>query len=398
MKGWMSRFKAVFALSLLAILLSGCGEPFLSALQPQGEVAEKIFFLMILSVGIMTFVFLVVMIIYTFVIIKYRRKKGQEDYIPKQTEGNHALETIWTVIPIILLLILAVPTVQYTFSLVDTSADVTEDGEEQDSLWINVTGKQYWWHFEYEGLDVSTSQDLYIPTDRKVFLSLLSEDVIHSFWVPPLAGKMDVNPTGNRNEMYLNAYEEGVYWGKCAELCGPSHSLMDFKVIAVSPGEFEQWVKDMQQADPETVPESATAQEGQELFNNNCMACHAIGSSQNKIGPNLTNFGDRTRIAGILEFDEKTLAEWIKTKGRDMKPGNLMVQAPYDLNDDEIDKIVEYLLTLSPSEITPANAEDGVYKDSDLSSLFPEDEPAEDDDEQGEEDGEEDSKEEDNEQ
>lgn len=385
MKGWMSRFKAIFALSLLALLLSGCGEPFLSALQPQGEVAEKIFYLMILSVAIMVFVFLVVMVIYTYVIIKYRRKKGHEDYIPKQVEGNHALETIWTVIPIILLLILAIPTVQYTFSLVDTSkAEVTDEGEVLEPIWINVTGKQYWWHFEYEGLDITTSQEMYIPTDRKVYLSLISEDVIHSFWVPPLAGKMDVNPTGNRNEMYLNAYEEGVYWGKCAELCGPSHSLMDFKVIAVSPGEFEQWVLEMQQVDPEAVPESVTAQEGQELFATNCLACHAIGSSQNKMGPNLTNFADRTTVAGVFDFDEKELKRWIETKGKDMKPGNLMVSAPYDLTEDEIDKIVEYLLTLSPSEITPESAEDGVYIESDLSALFGDDEEETEEDENNE--------------
>ena len=129
---------------------------------------------MILSVAIMVFVFLVVMVIYTYVIIKYRRKKGQEDYIPKEVEGNHALETIWTVIPIILLLILAIPTVQYTFSLVDTSkAEVTDEGEDLEPIWINVTGKQYWWHFEYEGLDITTSQEMYIPTDRKVYLSLI---------------------------------------------------------------------------------------------------------------------------------------------------------------------------------------------------------------------------------
>ncbi|SDN05989.1 cytochrome c oxidase subunit II [Tenuibacillus multivorans] len=375
MKGWMSKLKAISALIVLSLVLSGCGEPFLSALQPKGEGSEMIFDLMILSIVIMLFVFVVVMVIYTFVIIKYRRKKDDDpNFIPKQTEGNHALETLWTVIPIILLIILAVPTIQYTFALADTSPEVNEEGEEEDSLWINVTGAQYWWHFEYEGLEVSTSQELYIPTDRKVYLSMTSQDVIHSFWVPTIAGKMDVNPTGNTNEMTLLAKEEDVYWGKCAELCGPSHSLMDFKVVAVSPGEFEQWVQDMQGVTGEEVPESATAQEGQQLFADNCMTCHAIGADPNKMGPNLTNFGDRTKLAGVEDYNKKNIVEWIQTKGKDMKPGNLMTSAPYELSDEEASKIAEYLMTLSPSDITTENAEDGVYKDSDLSSLFPEEE------------------------
>ncbi len=333
-----------------------------------------IYDLMILSIVIMLFVFVVVMVIYTIVIIKYRQKKDDPDFIPKQTEGSHALETLWTVIPIILLLILAVPTVQYTFALADTSPEINEEGEEQDSLWINITGAQYWWHFEYDGLEVSTSQELYIPTDRRVYLSMSSQDVIHSFWVPAIDGKMDVNPTGNTNEMTLLAKEEGVYWGKCAELCGPSHSIMDFKVIAVSPGEFEQWVKDMQGVTGEETPESATAQEGQQLFADNCMTCHAVGSSPNKIGPNLTNFGDRLKIAGVVDYNKENLIEWIQTKGKEMKPGNHMQDAPYNLKDEEAEKIAEYLMGLSPSDITPESAEDSVYKDSDLSSLFPEEE------------------------
>ncbi|TFB23332.1 cytochrome c oxidase subunit II [Filobacillus milosensis] len=379
MKGWMSKFKAIFALVVLALVLSGCtGKPFLSALQPKGEGAEMIYDLMILSIIIMLVVFVVVMVIYTFVIVKYRQKKDDPDFMPKQTEGNHALETLWTVIPIILLLILAVPTVQYTFALADTSPELNEEGEEQDSLWVNITGAQYWWHFEYQDMEVSTSQELYIPVDRRVYLSMGSQDVIHSFWVPSIDGKMDVNPTGNTNEMTLLAKEEGVYWGKCAELCGPSHSIMDFKVIAVSPGEFEQWIKDMQGVTGEETPESATAQEGQQLFQDNCMTCHAIGSSPNKIGPNLTNFGDRIKLGGYLDYNKENLVEWIQTKGLgedgNMKPGNQMTSAPYELSDEEAAKIAEYLMTLSPSGITPENAKDGVYKDSDLKSLFPKEE------------------------
>lgn len=387
MKGLTSKFKAVGALMILALILSGCGEEFLSALRPQGQGASDILSLMILSIAVMMFVFVVVMVIYVFVILKFRKKKGQEDFIPEQVEGSHTLETLWTVVPIILILILAVPTVQYTFSLVDTSPQVNAEGEEEDQIWVNVTGKQYWWHFEYEGMDVTTSQEIYIPTDRRVYLSLHSEDVIHSFWVPTLQGKIDVNPTGNRNEIWIDADKEGVYWGKCAEFCGPSHSLMDFKVVAVSPGEFEQWVKDMRNIDPEKLQKVKLPSAGQEVFANNCMSCHANGTSPNKIGPNVSNFGDRERIAGVLEYNKENLMEWIETKGEEMKPGNMMTTAAYDLSDEELDQVAEYLMSLSPSEITPENAEDNEYIESDLSDLFIDQEENEDEGSEGESEG-----------
>ncbi|MCP8616643.1 cytochrome c oxidase subunit II [Salirhabdus salicampi] len=363
MKGWMGRFRALFLVSGLALLLSGCGKPYLSALQPKGEGSEMIYDLMLLSIGIMVFVFVVVMVIYTIVLVRFRQKKGQEDFIPKQTEGSHLLETLWTVIPIILLLILAVPTVQYTFALSDTTPTTEEGNVDEDALWIEVTGNQYWWHFNYQNLDIQTSQDLYIPTDQRVYLTMKSNDVIHSFWVPSISGKMDTNPGAGDNEMFLHAYQEGIYWGKCAELCGPSHSIMDFKVIAVSPGEFDQWVEDMQNvnvaADEDTL--SPTAAEGKELFEeNSCIACHAIGSSPSAVGPNVTNFGQRTTIAGVIEYNEENLIEWILNPEK-FKPGNRMTNNYPMPSYEEAEKIAEYLMTLKPSDIGPESAEDGVY-------------------------------------
>lgn len=345
MKGWMGKSKAVLLLISLAILLSGCGKENLTALAPKGYGADSSMDLILLTTLIMLGVFVVVMVIYTIVLIRFRNKKG-DTHIPKQVEGNSTLETIWTVIPIILVLIMGIPTVIYTFDLADTS-------EASNSINIDVTGNQYWWHFEYADDEVVTSQDLYIPTGEKVFLNMISSDVIHSFWVPTIAGKMDVNPE-NVNTMFIEAHEEGVYWGKCAELCGPSHSLMDFKVIAVSPEEYETWIADMQNVDPEEVPTDAVAQEGHELFQNNCMGCHAIGSSPAAMGPNLTNFGDRTRFAGYLEPTKENLVEWINDP-ESLKPGNLMTGA-YDVTEEEADKIAEYLLQLKPSEITPETA------------------------------------------
>lgn len=344
MKSWMGKMKAIMIFGFLSLLLAGCGKENLTALDPKGYGAERSLDIILLTTGIMVGVFLVVIIIYTIVLARFRRKKG-DNHIPEQVEGSKKLETVWTVIPIILVLIMGIPTVVYTFDLADTS-------EASSTLNINVTGHQYWWNFEYEDHNVTTSQDLYIPVGEKVYVNMLSSDVIHSFWVPTITGKMDVNPE-NVNTMYIEAYEEGVYWGKCAELCGPSHSLMDFKVIVVSPEEFEQWITDMQNVDPEEVPTDAVAQEGQELFQNNCMGCHAIGDASSA-GPNLTNFGNRVHFVGYLEPTKENLVEWIMDP-ESLKPGNEMT-GTYEVTEEEAEKIAEYLMQLKPTDVTPESA------------------------------------------
>lgn len=354
MKKWLGKLKPVLFLSTLAILLSGCGLENLTALKPKGYGADSSMNLIILTTVVMTFVFVAVMIVYIIVLLRFRKKKGEEEVIPVQVEGNKTLEAVWTIIPIILVIIMAVPTIIATFDLAD-SADADEH------LNINVIGKQFWWHFDYEEDEFSTSQDMYIPTNTKVYVHLKSEDVIHSFWVPSLSGKLDVNPE-NVNTMFITADEEGVYYGKCAEFCGLSHALMDFKVIAVSPEEYDQWVEDMQNADPENQELDSVAQEGKDLFEaNNCMTCHATGDSEDytagtaPTGPDLTNFGDRTRVAGTLLPTEENLVGWI-TKPDELKPGTLMPNL--GVSDEDAEKIAKYLMQLQPSEVTPGSAGD----------------------------------------
>lgn len=349
MKGWMGKFKVLSLFGLVALFLSACGKENLTALDPKGYGADKSMDLIILPTVIMSFVLLIVMVLLVLALVKFRKKKGQEDFIPKQVEGNKTLETVWTIIPILLLIIIAVPTVMYEFDLAD-------DASASDHLNISVTGNQYWWHFDYEGLDIQTSQDVYIPVNSKVYFNMKSSDVIHSFWVPTLAGKLDVNPE-NENTFYIDAYEEGVYWGKCAEFCGPSHSLMDFKVVVVSQEEFEQWVADMQNFDPETAePATDAAAQGRELFQeNNCIGCHAIGSSPAAVGPNLTNFGDRTKLAGVEDMTKEKLIEWIVNPEL-IKPGNKMTGAYPEVSKEDAALIAEYLLQLKPSEITIESA------------------------------------------
>lgn len=317
---------------LLAVLaLAGCGDPSISAIDPQGPVASEQFFLMKLSLAVMIFVFAVVMIIYIYVLVRYRKKKGQ-DQIPKQVEGNHVLEIIWTVIPILLLIVIAVPTIKYTF---EHSKDLRE---EEGVVHIKVTAHQFWWQFEYPDNNINTAQDMYIPVGKRVALELTSSDVKHSFWVPALAGKIDTNP-GMSNIMHLQADKPGIYRGKCAELCGASHSLMDFKVVAVSEAEYNQWVEGKK------TPAKVTADtaKGEQVFKDNCLSCHAVGGEGAGLGPNLNGFANRTEVAGVLPHDAASVKKWIQDP-QAQKPGTKMPKV--NLNEDQVDQLVKYLETL----------------------------------------------------
>lgn len=332
------------------LLLAGCGVENLSALDPRGPVAEMQLSLIQLSLYVMIFVIVVVFAIYTFVLIRFREKPG-DTHIPKQVHGNRALEFIWTAIPILLLLILAIPNVMETFTLADTG--IPENGEEaeaegeeaegEEPLVVEAHAHQFWWEFVYPDLEVNAGQDLYIPTDRRIVVELHASDVIHSFWVPSLAGKQD-NVPGITNDLWFEAPEEGVYFGKCTELCGASHWLMDFKVLAVDPDTFDTWAEGMAEPDQElTEPEGEVAVEGREIFEANCIQCHAVGEDGGAEGPNFTNFGERTVVAGFLDYEEENIHDWIRDPAS-LKPDNQMPAFDENtISDEEMDALIEYI-------------------------------------------------------
>ncbi|KUP08751.1 cytochrome B [Bacillus coahuilensis m2-6] len=358
MKARLPKWRVLAILTALALVLSGCGEPFLSTLRPAGEVAQAQYDLMILSTLIMVGVILIVVVIYVIALIRFRRKKG-DDSVPKQVEGSHVLELIWTVIPIILLLILAVPTVAMTFDLADTSdAELVDEEGNKKNLVINVRANLYWWEFEYPDLGIVTAQDLVVPTDQNVYFNVTASDVKHSFWIPAAGGKIDTN-VDNVNSFYLEfdnekANEAGnVFYGKCAELCGPSHALMDFKVRAIDSEQFTSWVTAMQNAE-EPVAETELALQGQQVYNEQCLGCHAVSPDNStpaaaRIAPNLSDFGNRTKVAGILDHNEEELKNWIRNPEQ-YKPGNKMTGAYKELNEQELDALAEYLMSLKVQE------------------------------------------------
>ncbi|MEH6987930.1 cytochrome c oxidase subunit II [Cytobacillus firmus] len=354
----LAKWRLFSLFAMMALILSACsGKPYLSTLKPAGEVAQTQFDLMVLSTVIMVGVIAVVTVIFFIVVFKFRRK---DDRIPKQVEGSHKLEIIWTVIPILLLLILAVPTVSATFKLADVSPMEKKNEEgKTDALVVNVRANLYWWEFEYPNQEIITGQELVVPTDEKVYFNLIASDVKHSFWIPAVGGKLDTN-TDNVNKFWLKfdsekaADADNYFYGKCAELCGPSHALMDFKVKAVPRDEFDQWATAMAEVKEPKKAETDLAQAGQEVFNNSCIGCHAVTPANTapeaaRLAPNLTNFGDRDRIAGVLDHTEEDLKDWLRDP-ETFKPGNKMTGTYGELSEEELDALTEYLMGLKVME------------------------------------------------
>ena len=214
-------------------------------------------------------------------------------------------------------------------------------------LTLNVTASQWWWSVRYESQEPShiftTANEIHIPVGTPVRVELTSHDVIHSFWIPQLGGKMDVIP-GQTNVTWLQADHPGVYRGQCGEFCGAQHAHMAMYVVADSPQDYRTWVSD-QLADA-TVPASATAREGAKVFVAHCGACHSLrgGSAGGILGPDLTHLMSRRTIAaGMLDNTPGNLAAWI-ADSQALKPGSRMPTLA--LSGPDLSSVVTYLQTL----------------------------------------------------
>lgn len=195
-----------------------------------------------------------------------------------------------------------------------------------NALAVEVTGEQWWWRVRYktpDGRTIESANQVRIPLDRDVVFSLRTADVIHSFWIPSLAGKVDMIP-GRTTSLRLSASREGIYRGICAEYCGGPHALMAFDVIAMPQDAFEQWLAAERTATP---PAEDMQRRGQDLFmRSGCAGCHTIAGTQanGTIGPDLTTLGARRSIAaGLLPMSEDNLARFI-ARSQELKPHNKM--------------------------------------------------------------------------
>jgi cytochrome c oxidase subunit 2 len=328
-----------------AFLLAACASDApQDSLDPKGPISRTIDNLFEPVFWIATGVFVLVEGLLVFALIRFRQRGGEARAV-KQIHGNTRLEIIWTILPAVLLAGIAVPTIA---TIVDLSRRPSGD-----VLDVTVVGKQWWWQIEYPTFDpgVVTANEVHIPVNRPVYLTLESEDVIHSFWVPSLAGKQDLVP-GSETHLTIQADEPGVYLGQCAEYCGLSHANMRIRVVAQTQPQFDSWVAEQQQVAPE--PGSDLAAQGRDLFLNEqflggqgCFSCHAVQGTDAaaQVGPNLSHFASRQTFAGaLLENNDENLRRWLENPP-EIKPGSLMPD--YNLTPEEIDALVAYLRSLT---------------------------------------------------
>ena len=301
--------------AIAALALSACAEHPQTTLQASGPVARSELGLMALGLWIMLPVFVVVVALLVIAMVRFRAKPG-DNSVPPQVEGNHWLEIAWTVIPFALLVVLAVPTFRQNFALAATQTG-------PNVLNVTVVGHQWWWEFDYPDLGIVTADEMHIPAGVKVNLTLKSDDVLHSFWVPQLGGKEDTVP-GVDNHMWIEADQAGTYPGQCAEFCGTSHTDMRLLVVAQSQSDFQTWVQQFQH--PDSQPQGADAKAGMDVFKNNCASCHTIGGTDFKgtKAPNLTDFSaHETAAAATLINDPQDVQHWIESAQKIM-PDTIM--------------------------------------------------------------------------
>jgi cytochrome c oxidase subunit 2 len=320
-------------------------------------------FVLLITAGI----FVGVSTLLVIALVRYRCRPG-ETTEPPQVFGSTQIELAWTIIPVLLITVLFLGTARVIFAVQDAPKPA-------NALDVTVVGHQFWWEFRYPQYGVVTANELHVPqsTDahpHATFLKLTSADVMHSFWVPRLAGKTDLLP--NRvNEMWFDPHVAGVYLGQCAQFCGPEHAKMLIRVYVDPPEKFAAWIKAQQQVQAELPAPSVASASGQSgsgpaavtepspapgttaepspqlVFEQQaCVNCHTVrGTMANgRYGPDLTHLMSRDTIgAGIVPNTRENLLRWIKDPSG-FKPGCLM--PAMHLTDQQNEQITNYLMTL----------------------------------------------------
>jgi cytochrome c oxidase subunit 2 len=344
------RTKLVLLTLVVALATAGCAANApQDTLDPAGPFAETIDNLFMPVVWVAVAVFILVEGAIVYFVVRYRRRPGDDDdEMPVQFHGSTKLEITWTILPALVLGLIAVFTIPVVFEL---------NAKPAGALEVSVTGQKYWWGYTYKGpqpdfgveREIVTANELHIPAGEPVYLTLTSPDVIHSFWTPRLNGKRDVVP-GRTHTWSIQAFEPGVYSGQCAEFCGTSHANMRLKVVAHDQAGWDDWVEQMQR--PPTEPISGPAAQGFEMFaQKGCAGCHRVEGAFEMVAadsppaPDLTHLFSRDCFAGCIYDlnDRNELEAWLRDPQR--KAGSLMVLGG-PLTEEEIDGLYAYLETL----------------------------------------------------
>ncbi len=284
--------------------------PVFAPVSPQAQAITELFvMLLIICAGIFALVsFLVV-----YSLVRFRARPERSE--PRQTTGNKRLELAWTGLPFLLLVFIFVMTARAM-----SRSDPLPQGKEPDLV---VIAHQWWWEVRYPN-GIVTANQIHIPIRRPLLVQLEAADVIHDFWAPALARKMDMIPM-HPNHIWLQADKAGVYFGFCAEYCGLQHAGMRFRVVAQEGTDYQAWQD--AQLRPPTAPSSAQTRRGQQLFRQfTCANCHVIGMQTPgpKAAPDLTHLASRDMLAGeLLANTPDNLKRWL-VDPQLFKPGCLM--------------------------------------------------------------------------
>lgn len=373
----------------LWLIVRNIGSPVgfpLNTLAPSGKQGWEIFNLVKPVFAIAGVVFVLVEVGVLWMAVRFRRNKDDVDGVdePTQTHGHTMLEIGWTLIPALLLAVLAVFNVQSLIRL----------QEKKDPIVVRVIGQQWWWEYRYDidndgKVDIITATQMVVPVGRDIEVKIQSNDVIHSFWIPRINGKLDAVP-GRTQTMIMTAEQPGIFQGQCTEYCGLSHGVMRMEFKALPKAQYEEWVKAMTRAPAQPTTEKAIA--GQELFVAQCARCHQVNGLRpdskppyrysdtpnpqygesvdttlsSKNAPNLTHLMMRQTFAGSLLplYEGKAadaavpipdgvparsnLKDWLRDPEsvKPMNPDNNQGMPNLQLTEAQIDQLVAYLVTL----------------------------------------------------
>lgn len=328
-----------------------------NSFDPRSVPAHTIHEISLLVLWICTAIFLVVTAILVYVVVRYRRRPTDDSQEPPQVYGSSQIELAWTVIPILITIVLILVTAR-------TIGDVQNKELPKDALEIKIVGHQWWWEVRYPQYGIVTANEIHVPVSSPSHrlptrIVLESADVLHSFWVPQLAGKMQLVPN-KTNVTWIEPLHPGVYLGNCAQYCGTQHAFMLLRVVAQPPEDFQRWVAHQKKpaesfasvasssgVSSEVTPQTALALQGQKTFQSvACVNCHRIEgtSAQGIFGPDLTHLMSRKTIgAGVAQNMHQNLWQWVRNP-QTLKIGCFMPDM--QLTRHQVDEIVAYLETL----------------------------------------------------
>jgi len=310
-----------------------------SIFAPVSTPADGIFQLSLFVLAITTAIFVIVVGLMAYAVVRFRRRTD-DGVEPTPVFGSYQVELAWTIVPVLIVVALFLATARVI-------ASMQHPPKPPDALDVVVIGHQYWWEYRYPALGVVTANELHVPVSdpahpRPTFLTLLSADTDHSFWVPRLAGKTDLI-ANHPNSMWIDPHETGVYLGQCAQYCGTQHAKMLLRVYVDSREDFDRWIEGQRR--PAQVVGAVA--HGRHVFESTaCVNCHAVGgtAAQGRFGPDLTHFMSRDTIAsGAAPNTKENLRLWLRDPDA-LKPGSRM--PAMNLSETDVNAVADYLESL----------------------------------------------------